>query len=195
MFKKSHILIVSSCLFFVSQVTPLDQQKADKLLSYYIKNDDDQFSELLHEVAASSKDQAELYNDLAALSAKFTDFGTFYTKKQEKRSMRGRKSLTNALFYTIAGALSVGLGGMHYVAEKDTTTQAISAGASAAITLLCAWFAHSNLTSSIIDYNFFAKLLRKNKKFLAIVEKLKQAASLQMEVQIPVAEGVRLAVQ
>ena len=192
MFKKLLFLSPLFSFLIFSQLNALDHQKLDKLMTYYIKNDDDQFKELLDEIVAHSKNQAELYNDLQALSSKFNDFNGFYTKKRDKRLVRGRKSLTNTIFYSVAAALGLAAGGSYCLTEKDPTAQAICGGLSVALASVCAWFARANLTSSILEYNFFPKLLRKNKKFWSAVEKLKQATALQMEVQIPVAEGVKL---
>lgn len=189
MLKKIVIFSLISCSV---SLAALDHQKLDKLMTHYIKNDDDQFKELLQEIVANSKTQAELYTDLQTLSAKFNDFNAFYTKKRDKRTARGRTTLTNSIFYSVAGLAALVGSYMYAAQQQEQTAQLVIGGAGVGVAAIFGLLARANLIGSVLDYNFFAKLVRKNNKFWSIVEKLKQETAMQMEVQIPIAEGVKL---
>lgn len=195
MLKQLLLLSIISSSIISFQIHALDQQKLDKLMIYYIKNDDDQFKELLDDVVASSKNQTALYSDLVALHNKLNDLDTFYHKKQNKRLARARKSLTNAIFYSCIAVASVAVGGWYSFYEKDINIQMLTGGLAAGLATISAWFARSNLTNAIVDYNFFSKLLRKNSKFLSLLETLKQNTAMTMELQIPTAYDVTLSVE
>ena len=192
--KQQQLLLLFLTILISTHITAFDQQQCDKLMTYYIKNDDDQFKEFLDECAASAKNNAELYNNLQSLNNKFNDFQDFYCKKRDKRAKRGRKNLVNAFFYSMATALSAIGSGYYIYGQNEEATKVIVGAVVASAAALFAWLGSSHLTSSILEYKFFPKLLRKNNKFRAIVEKLKKATAMQMEVHLPTVDGVKLEV-
>lgn len=195
MVSKKQLFISLFPILFSVYSNAFDYQQCDKLMTHYIKNDADQFKQFLEEYAATVNNNAELYNKFQTLSIKFNELNDFYSKKRDKRAQRGKKNFVNALFYSVASILSLAGSGYFIATQTEEINKIVVGGIGITVATVFAWLANNHLTASIVEYNFFPKLLRKNNKFRAIVEKFKKATALQMEVQLPMVDGVKLEVE